>query len=187
MSLGAIAKSRSFKVHRLLSVMALAGLVAGSGHTSTDAAEAGVGTAKPIQCACCTEFGPNIYPRVRCTYFCDKGGRFDRVFFNPGSSALTPIARKILRKQAICLGQSKFGATLDASAEPHETPDDKSADILSARRAAAAKELFVSWGIPPSAIRTRADGRFSPATEGRTPEERKFNRVVTTRHGGSWK
>ncbi|HUT48764.1 MAG TPA: OmpA family protein [Alphaproteobacteria bacterium] len=179
-------KAHGFKLHRLLAVMALAVLSTGAGHTTDVVAEAGAGKAEPIQCACCWN-RKGGYPPVHCAYFCDKGGRFDRVFFEPRSSRLTPATMEILRKQAICLKRNKFSATLFASADPHETPDDRRADLLSARRAASVKNFFVSRGIPPSAIQTRAQGRFSPATEGRTPEDRKFNRVVTIFHGSSWK
>ncbi|HUT48765.1 MAG TPA: OmpA family protein [Alphaproteobacteria bacterium] len=177
--------AHGFKLYRLLLVMALAGLGTGAGHTTAAAAEAGAGEAKPIQCTCCWE-RKGGYPPAHCAFFCDKGGRFDLVYFAPGSSELTPIARKTLRKQANCLKRNKFGTILSAGADSHETPDEKTAKLLSERRAATVKKFFVSRGIPRSSIKSEAEGLLGQGTAGRTPDEQRLNRYVWTRDGESW-
>ncbi|MDH3236120.1 MAG: OmpA family protein [Alphaproteobacteria bacterium] len=181
-------KAHGFKVHRLLSVIALAALAAGTGNTTTVAAEAGVGKAKPIQCACCWK-RKDGYPPVHCVFLCDEAGMFDRIFFEPRSTALTPATKVILRKQAICLKRNDFGATLRGGADFHEVQSRQAAKLLAARRAAAVKKYLVSKGIPSSAIKTKlawgvVDGQ---AIGGRTPNERRFNRYVRTKHGAPFK
>lgn len=187
MSLGASMNTRRFKVLRLLPVMALAALSTGAGHTTAVAAEAGAGKAKPIQCACCWK-RKGGYPPVHCVFLCDKAGMFDRIFFEPRSTALTPATKVILRKQAICLKRNDFGATLRGGADFHEVPSRQAAKLLAARRAAAVKKYLVSKGIPSSAIRTKlawvVEGQ---AIGGRTPNERRSNRYVRTKHGAPFK
>jgi len=163
----------------------LATLGIGAGYERAYSDGAGAQNDKDIQCACCWE-RKDGYPRVHCAFFCDKGGRFDLIYFAPGSSELTSSAKKTLRKQAVCLKRNKFGATLFASADAHETPDKKKARTLSERRAAAVRMFFASSGVPQSAIKLEPEGLEGQGTAGRTPEHRRRNRYVRTKHRRSW-
>jgi len=170
------------KRYQVLAVVALAALAGLSAHGSAGSAEKRATAASPIQCACCTKPNPNAYPRVHCVFLCDKDGPFDRVFFEPRSARLTPAAKEILRRQAICLKRNKFGATLWGGADFREVPNRKSAKLLAARRTIAVRAYLVSNGIPGRAIKMtlawELDGR---PLGGRTPEERKSNRFVSTK------
>lgn len=164
----------------LFVVLTALGMSAGSRHTNS--AESHTRQAKVAQCSCCSK-DENAYPAVHCSFLCDKGGRFDRVFFEARSSTITPAAEKVLRKQALCLKRNDYGAVLYASADAHESPDERSAYRLSRDRAAAVRDFFVSMGIPASAIRLVPDGLLGQATQGRTLARRKFNRYVRTAAG----
>lgn len=163
-------------------MVALAALAGLSAHGPAGSAEKPTEAASPIQCACCTKPNPNAYPRVHCRFLCDKGGPFDRVIFEPRSARLTPAAKEILRKQAICLKRNKFGVTLWGSADFHELPKRSSLKRLAAQRAATVKSYFVGNGIPSSAIRTKLSWALDGvAFGGRNAEERRGNRRVSTR------
>ena len=120
-------------------------------------------------------------------FFCDKGGRFERVFFEPRSSALTPAAKRILRKQAFCLKRNNLGAILHAGADFYETSKRKGANFLSAQRMTMVKKFFVSEGLPPQAIKTINWRPGHQATDDPSTKERRFNRYVKTRDGETFK
>jgi len=180
-------RSAVSRVHQILSVVALAALGSATGSGAAVSAEDSTQKPTSIQCACCSKPNPNSYPPVRCVFLCDKDGPFDRVFFEPRSTALTPAAKEALHKQVICLKRNKFSSLLSAGTDPHEAPNKKAANLLSTNRAMTVKKYFVSKGIPSSSIQTQGWGFLGRATEGRTPEDRRFNRVVTTFPGGFWK
>ena len=78
--------------------------------------------------------------------------------------------------------RNKFGATLWGGADFGEVSNRKSAKSLAVRRTVAVRAYLISKGIPGRAIKTtlawELDGR---PLGGRTPEERKSNRFVSTK------
>jgi hypothetical protein len=169
------------KAGQILAVIVLAALAGLSPHGPAGSAEKRTEAASPIQCACCTKPNRNAYPRVHCRFLCDKGGPFDRVFFEPRSARLTPTAKEILRRQAICLKRNNFGATLWGSADFHELPKRNSLKRLAKRRTATVKSYLAARGIPASVIKAKLVWELDGvAFGGRTSRERRANRSVAT-------
>lgn len=85
----------------------------------------------------------------------------DRVFFETDSSALTPVARQTLDKQAQWLGRhTNYPITIEGHADERGTREYNIA--LGARRAAATRDYLASRGVPASRMRTISYGKERP-------------------------
>ena len=89
----------------------------------------------------------------------------DRVFFATNKSSLTTAAREILRKQATYLRKNKkLNVTIEGHADERGTREYNLA--LGERRANAAKDYLMTYGISGKRISTISYGKEKPVNPG---------------------
>ena len=92
----------------------------------------------------------------------------DRVFFATNESVLTTAAREILRKQAAWLRKnSKITIVLEGHADERGTREYNLA--LGERRANAAKDYLMTYGISSNRISVLSYGKERPVDSGSNP------------------
>lgn len=85
----------------------------------------------------------------------------DTVHFTTDSSALTPQAQAILRKQAVWLNHyPQYSITLQGNADERGTREYNLA--LGSRRAVAVKHFLAAQGVNPARMRTISYGKERP-------------------------
>ena len=103
----------------------------------------------------------------------------DRVFFATNKSTLTTAARDILRKQAAWMRKkSKLSFTLEGHADERGTREYNLA--LGERRANAAKDYLMTYGISGSRLSVISYGKERPVNSGSTPLAWSQNRRSVT-------
>ena len=106
-------------------------------------------------------------------------GVADRVFFATNKSVLTTAARDTLRKQAAWMRKNKkINVTLEGHADERGTREYNLA--LGERRANAAKDYLMSYGISGSRISVISYGKERPVNVGSTPLAWSQNRRAVT-------
>ena len=106
-------------------------------------------------------------------------GVADRVFFATNKSTLTTAARDILRKQAAWMRKkSKLSFTLEGHADERGTREYNLA--LGERRANAAKDYLMTYGISGSRLSVISYGKERPVNSGSTPLAWSQNRRSVT-------
>ena len=92
----------------------------------------------------------------------------DRVFFATNKSSLTTAARETLRKQATFLRKNKnLNITIEGHADERGTREYNLA--LGERRANAAKDYLMTYGISGKRISTISYGKERPVNTASTP------------------
>ena len=103
----------------------------------------------------------------------------DRVFFATNKSVLTTAARDTLRKQAAWLRKNKdINVTVEGHADERGTREYNLA--LGERRANAAKDYLMTYGISGSRISVISYGKERPVNVGSTPLAWSQNRRSVT-------
>lgn len=88
----------------------------------------------------------------------------DRIFFDPGSSALTKSARATLDSLASWLAKHQnIGLTLEGHADEDEGRNQNGGQALSERRAAAAREGLLTRGVEAARLVAIGYGKARPA------------------------
>ena len=106
-------------------------------------------------------------------------GVADRVFFATNESVLTTASRDTLRKQAEWLRKnSKFNVVLEGHADERGTRDYNLA--LGERRANAAKDYLMTYGISANRISVISYGKERPVDSGSNPLAWSKNRRSVT-------
>ena len=106
-------------------------------------------------------------------------GVADRVFFATNKSVLTTAARDTLRKQAAWMRKNKkINVTLEGHADERGTREYNLA--LGERRANAAKDYLMTYGISGSRISVISYGKERPVNVGSTPLAWSQNRRAVT-------
>ena len=106
-------------------------------------------------------------------------GVADRVFFATNISVLTTAARDTLRKQAAWMRKNKkINVTLEGHADERGTREYNLA--LGERRANAAKDYLMTYGISGSRISVISYGKERPVNVGSTPLAWSQNRRAVT-------
>jgi len=106
-------------------------------------------------------------------------GVADRVFFATNKTTLTTAARDILRKQAAWMRKkSKLSFTLEGHADERGTREYNLA--LGERRANAAKDYLMTYGISGSRLSVISYGKERPVNSGSTPLAWSQNRRSVT-------
>ncbi|MBI3447602.1 MAG: OmpA family protein [Acidobacteria bacterium] len=102
--------------------------------------------------------------------------RLAPAYFASGSADLDPAARAALSKDADAL---KAHAALAIAVEGHADPDEGGdLDVLSRRRAEAARDLLASLGVPAARMAVRPLGATQPLSAASVAETRPLNRRV---------
>ena len=92
----------------------------------------------------------------------------DRVFFATNKSSLTSASRETLRKQATYLRKNKkLNVTIEGHADERGTREFNLA--LGERRANAAKDYLMTYGISSDRITVLSYGKDRPVAAGSTP------------------
>ena len=92
----------------------------------------------------------------------------DRVFFATNKSSLTTAARETLRKQATYLRKNKnLNVTIEGHADERGTREYNLA--LGERRANAAKDYLMTYGISSNRISVLSYGKERPVDSGSNP------------------
>ena len=100
----------------------------------------------------------------------------DRVFFATNESVLTTAARETLRKQATWLRKnSKITIVLEGHADERGTREYNLA--LSEKRANAAKDYLMTYGISSNRISVLSYGKERPVDSGSNPLAWSKNRI----------
>ena len=103
----------------------------------------------------------------------------DRVFFATNKSSLTTAARDTLRKQATWLRKNKdISVTLEGHADERGTREYNLA--LGERRANAAKDYLMTYGISANRISVISYGKERPVDSGSNPLAWSKNRRSVT-------
>ena len=103
----------------------------------------------------------------------------DRVFFATNESVLTTASRETLRKQAAWLRKnSKVTVVLEGHADERGTREYNLA--LGERRANAAKDYLMTYGISSNRISVISYGKERPVDSGSTPLSWSKNRRAVT-------
>ncbi len=103
----------------------------------------------------------------------------DRVFFATNKSTLTTAARETLRKQAKFLRKNKkLNVTIEGHADERGTREYNLA--LGERRANAAKDYLMTYGISGKRISTISYGKEKPVNTASTPLAWSQNRRSVT-------
>ena len=103
----------------------------------------------------------------------------DRVFFATNKSSLTTASRETLRKQAAWLRKnSKITIVLEGHADERGTREYNLA--LGERRANAAKDYLMTYGISSNRISVLSYGKERPVDSGSTPLSWSKNRRSVT-------
>tara|TARA_Y100000591_G_scaffold296143_1_gene286086 strand:+ start:598 stop:1074 length:477 start_codon:yes stop_codon:yes gene_type:complete len=103
----------------------------------------------------------------------------DRVFFATNKSSLTTAARETLRKQATFLRKNKnLNITIEGHADERGTREYNLA--LGERRANAAKDYLMTYGISGKRISTISYGKERPVNTASTPLAWSQNRRSVT-------
>ncbi len=103
----------------------------------------------------------------------------DRVFFATNESVLTTAARETLRKQATYLRKNKsLNVTIEGHADERGTREYNLA--LGERRANAAKDYLMTYGISGKRISTISYGKEKPVNPASTPLAWSQNRRSVT-------
>jgi len=106
-------------------------------------------------------------------------GVADRVFFATNKTTLTTAARDILRKQAAWMRKkSKLSFTLEGHADERGTREYNLA--LGERRANAAKDYLMTYGISGNRLSVISYGKERPVNSGSTPLAWSQNRRSVT-------
>ena len=106
-------------------------------------------------------------------------GVADRVFFATNESVLTTASRDTLRKQAEWLRKnSKINVVLEGHADERGTREYNLA--LGERRANAAKDYLMTYGISANRISVISYGKERPVDSGSNPLARSKNRRSVT-------
>ena len=103
----------------------------------------------------------------------------DRVFFATNSSSLTTASRETLRKQATYLRKNKsLNVTIEGHADERGTREYNLA--LGERRANAAKDYLMTYGISSDRITVISYGKERPVDSGSNPLAWSKNRRSVT-------
>ena len=103
----------------------------------------------------------------------------DRVFFATNKSTLTTASRETLRKQANYLRKNKdLNITIEGHADERGTREYNLA--LGERRANAAKDYLMTYGISGKRISVISYGKEKPVNSGSTPLAWSQNRRAVT-------
>ena len=103
----------------------------------------------------------------------------DRVFFATNKSTLTTASRDTLRKQAAWLRENKnINVTVEGHADERGTREYNLA--LGERRANAAKDYLMTYGISSNRIATISYGKERPVNAGSSPLAWSQNRRSVT-------
>ena len=103
----------------------------------------------------------------------------DRIFFATNKSSLTTAARETLRKQATYLRKNKsLNVTIEGHADERGTREFNLA--LGERRANAAKDYLMTYGISGKRISTISYGKEKPVNPASTPLAWSQNRRSVT-------
>ena len=103
----------------------------------------------------------------------------DRVFFATNKSSLTTAARETLRKQATYLRKNKnLNVTIEGHADERGTREYNLA--LGERRANAAKDYLMTYGISSDRISVLSYGKERPVDSGSNPLAWSKNRRSVT-------
>ena len=103
----------------------------------------------------------------------------DRIFFATNKSSLTTAARETLRKQATFLRKNKsLSVTIEGHADERGTREYNLA--LGERRANAAKDYLMTYGISGKRISTISYGKEKPVNPASTPLAWSQNRRSVT-------
>ena len=103
----------------------------------------------------------------------------DRVFFATNKSSLTTASRETLRKQATYLRKNKnLNVTIEGHADERGTREYNLA--LGERRANAAKDYLMTYGISGKRISVISYGKEKPVNSGSTPLAWSQNRRSVT-------
>ena len=103
----------------------------------------------------------------------------DRVFFATNKSSLTTAARETLRKQATYLRKNKnLNVTIEGHADERGTREYNLA--LGERRANAAKDYLITYGISADRISVISYGKERPVDSGSNPLSWSKNRRSVT-------
>ena len=103
----------------------------------------------------------------------------DRIFFATNKSSLTTAARETLRKQATYLRKNKsLNVTIEGHADERGTREYNIA--LGERRANAAKDYLMTYGISGKRISTISYGKEKPVNPASTPLAWSQNRRSVT-------
>ena len=103
----------------------------------------------------------------------------DRVFFATNKSSLTTAARETLRKQATYLRKNKkLNVTIEGHADERGTREFKLA--LGERRANAARDYLMTYGISGKRISTISYGKEKPVNPASSPLAWSQNRRSVT-------
>jgi len=106
-------------------------------------------------------------------------GVADRVFFATNKSTLTTASRDTLRKQAAWMRKNKkINVTLEGHADERGTREYNLA--LGERRANAAKDYLMTYGISGSRISVISYGKERPVNNGSSPLAWSQNRRAVT-------
>ena len=103
----------------------------------------------------------------------------DRIFFATNKSSLTTAARETLRKQATYLRKNKsLNVTIEGHADERGTREYNLA--LGERRANAAKDYLMTYGISSDRISVLSYGKERPVDSGSSPLAWSKNRRSVT-------
>ena len=103
----------------------------------------------------------------------------DRIFFATNKSSLTTAARETLRKQATYLRKNKsLNVTIEGHADERGTREYNLA--LGERRANAAKDYLITYGISADRISVISYGKERPVDSGSNPLSWSKNRRSVT-------
>ena len=103
----------------------------------------------------------------------------DRVFFATNKSSLTTASRETLRKQATYLRKNKdLNVTIEGHADERGTREYNLA--LGERRANAAKDYLMTYGISGKRVSTISYGKEKPVNPGSDPQAWSQNRRSVT-------
>ena len=103
----------------------------------------------------------------------------DRIFFATNKSSLTTAARETLRKQATYLRKNKsLNVTIEGHADERGTREYNLA--LGERRANAAKDYLMTYGISGKRLSTISYGKEKPVNPASTPLAWSQNRRSVT-------
>ena len=125
-----------------------------------------------------TSIQGDVYTGNETVEYLAKGVR-DRVFFATNKSVLTTASRDTLRKQAAWMRKNKdINVTMEGHADERGTREYNLA--LGERRANAAKDYLMTYGISGKRISVISYGKERPVNSGSTPLAWSQNRRAVT-------
>ena len=120
----------------------------------------------------------DVYTGTETVEFLASGVR-DRIFFATNKSVLTTASRDVLRKQAAWMRKkSKLTFTIEGHADERGTREYNLA--LGERRANAAKDYLMTYGISGSRLSVISYGKERPVNSGSNPLAWSQNRRSVT-------